>query len=299
MNEVGRSTGSRSALPADWYHFEQYAERLSGVLIENGLSREAASKEAVLDLLVAVRRGHIEIAQRELLRALGDLWSNTARRSVARELMDLLREPRDDRPGSSGGRARQMLASVSHLFQTMTNPAVLEHSKESVESGLRSLGYSDTFIRKVTKDHPRLASDILAYAKTNPEKAKPAVLYRGLSLAKPEDFDPRQIGGHGIFEGEAFFARDAKTAIGFAGGKAAQRGESLLLMEVEVPSFMIEMSPPQMGEAVWPLLRKGAFPDPENADLVPFIRKVGVREPGASDLAWREYDGVSGPGTSA
>jgi hypothetical protein len=71
--------------------------------------------------------------------------------------------------------------------------------------------------------------------------------------------------------------------------KATALGRPLVVIEIEIPPFMHSMSPPQMGDMTWPILRAENFPDPAAPDLAPFLSRIGVQNIGESKLTFQVY----------
>lgn len=163
------------------------------------------------------------------------------------------------------------LVTLSALRRRLAN--LRPSSSEQRRSRLESLGYAPQVAQKLAQLHPGLADEIQAWSEVDAEGASARTLYRGLALdGGIAGLVPSLDSGleHPVHVRSIYIADDWLTARDFAFDRAGHGGKPVLLV-LQVPRFMVQRSPLQMGDSTWPMIRAEDLPDPENPDLTAFI----------------------------
>ena len=87
-----------------------------------------------------------------------------------------------------------------------------------------------------------------------------------------QGYDPERTGTQNE---EMYFAKDKETARAFGMSRLRNLpGTQGVLLHCQLPGFMVVASPPQGGDASWPVVRSRDLPDPHRPDIRPYIAEV-------------------------
>lgn len=150
---------------------------------------------------------------------------------------------------------------------------------------LESLGY-DSQVAENLFALPGMVNQLERWTQAEPKKAQARDLYRALALeGGMKGYDAHHVG---TVNGEIYFGESSNSALYFGKQRvAALEGTKGVMLHCQIPGFMVENSPPQGGDAVWPILRPRNMPDPQRPNLGPFIARVGEFEAHSSEVEWR------------
>ncbi len=274
---------SRQSKPDDW-KILGFVDSLSKTLQDKGMSH--MSRDAVLQMMDEIRTSCTADNSITVLKHYfgEETWTSPTYVKVIQLLKSAASES-VKLPGS-GGIDRKVLAlhTIGTLIpQKETQNLTDEELKNTRLEGLKNLGYNEAISSRIVECYPKLADDILLWGKVSLEKAGPRNLYRSLSLEGGwSSYDPTRVGDR---NGEMYFDDNYSIASNF--GK--DNDKTHVVMETQIPGFMIEQSPPQGWDTSYPILRTRNMPEPEHPDIRPFISKLGTAEPGSENLIWKEY----------
>jgi hypothetical protein len=251
----------------DWW-LKDYALELGPVL--------NLSPVDALEFVVRARIRPYEL-QTALGEGIGQHWSGTTRLDLARRISSAVTAAPDHFSGSG----KYKVDEIKRLINALQQPSRLSIN-ETIRA-IQGLGYSSSIAHRIANRHPRFANEILAYSSVNIGFAQAKRLYRGLAVE-------HGLSGYSSSRiGLEWFSDKLDWAISFGGEKATALGRPLVVIEIEIPPFMHSMSPPQMGDMTWPILRAENFPDPAAPDLAPFLSRIGVQNIGESKLTFQVY----------
>lgn len=243
-----------------------FAQDVAETLQDNGVAD--AEFEKVLATMDRMAATHVTI---EKVGALKDLlganrWSTGTFVHVANALTEVERS-RAALPGQGGADPR---AAALRLLDHLTSPP---RATFTTPAQLEGLGYSPRVARQLVESQPAVVQDLALWATADPEKAKPRTLYRAMALPGGlAGYDPNRLGN---VNEEMYFAGAERGALYFGRDRVKIPGTQGVMLHCEVPAFMVETSPPQGWDAVYPILRSRNLPDPTRPDIMPYVARTG------------------------
>jgi hypothetical protein len=280
-------TQPRVAQPDDW-KISSFVNSLAEILGTSGIN--GADKSSVFRMMDGIKAGKTsQEGMKAITDLVGERWTAGTVAFIYNKIKDIpkmgIRLP--------GSKEPDIAAESLNLFKNLLKSAENSEfsTKESAEKRVKDLvnvGYSENVASKITASYPKLSDDIILWTNAMPEKAKPAVLYRALGLEGGwKGYDSSVFGN---CNGEVYFDQSKKTAMSFGGPKADFKGLTPVIIELQIPGFMLESSPPQGWDASYPILRERNMPNPEKPDLLTFINKIGEFETKTEEIKWLDSD---------
>lgn len=261
----------------DWV-VRPLAHDVADILRDSG--HEDLTDDAVMDSFDQLRLAGNHQQQMESLEPLfADRgWTGATYREVAGSLKKAF----TSRPALPGQPNSDYRSAALELLKKLA-PVPSRHFNTPHE--LERLGY-DPQVAANLLEVPKLVGEIERWADAAPAKAEPRNLYRALALeGGMEGYDPERSG---TVNDETFFADSEKFALMF-GSKRVEHlpGTKGVMLHCQIPGFMVENSPPQGGDASWPIVRKRNMPDPQRPDLRPFIARMGQFQADSKSVEWK------------
>lgn len=275
--QIAPTTTPRAPRPYD-HVVAPFARSLADTLQENGLAD--ATFEKVLATMDRLASTWIAMDKVAFLKDLvgTNRWSTGTFVQVAKALDTV----RDVRPGLPGQGFSDTRPATLSLLDRLTSPP---RATFTTPASLEALGYAPEVARQLLDTQPAVVGDLALWAEADPARAKPANLYRAMALAGGLDgYDRERVGND---NGEMYFARDEATALSFGRSRVrTHAGTEGVMLHCQVPAFMVEMSPPQGGDASWPILRARNLPDPEHPDITAYVACTGSFTADSQAVAW-------------
>lgn len=259
------------------YKMIPFAKDVTDTLKENGVAD--VGFEQVLATMDRLAATHVTLEQvgalKELLGA--NRWSTGTFVHVANALTAVERS-RASLPGQGDPDPRP---AALDLLDHLTSPP---RATFTVPAQLEGLGYSPRVARQLLESQPAVVQDLALWATAAPEKAKPRTLFRAMALPGGlAGYDPNRLGN---VNGEMYFASSEQGALYFGRDRVRLPGTDGVMLQCEVPAFMVEMSPPQGWDATYPILRSRNLPDPERPDIMPYVARTGSYTAESEAVDW-------------
>lgn len=242
------------------------AQSLTRALKSSGLTE--VSEDRVCLTLERLKSTHISLEKAGALKELlGNRWTTATFVRVAGALDRAL----DWQPALPGHGSPDPQPEVVKLIGALTSPPQQKYTISQLEG----LGFSTPVARNLLETQPEIVRDLALWSQADQRQSRPRDLYRGLALpGGPAGYDPERVG---TVNDEMFFASSRETALAFGMDRLKAQPEFQgVLVHAQVPAFMVETSPPQGGDAVWPILRSTSFQNPDHPDLRPFLAEVST-----------------------
>lgn len=244
-----------------------FARSLADTFQENGVAD--AGFEKVLGTMDRMAKTHVTLEKVAFLKDLvgTNRWSTGTFVHVAKALDDVERF-RPSLPGQ--GTPPDPRPASLEMLDRLTSPP---RKTFTTTADLEGLGYSPRVARQLLESQPAVVRDLELWADVEPAKARPKELYRAMALPGGlAGYDPNRVGN---VNDEMYFAGRERDALLFGRDRLKLPGTEGVLLHCQVPAFMVETSPPQGGDAVWPILRARNLPDPQRPDVMPYVTRTG------------------------
>ena len=245
------------------WNFRPFAQALAQTLEQSGVA-EASLDQVSLTLEKLTQQGITDQRVNILQELLG---STGMTRGTYVQVSKSLQKALDWRPSLPGSGQPDSRKECLRLLGALTAPPTATFT---TPGQLQALGYAEGVAQRLLDDQPELVADLARWRVADPGQAKARDLYRAMAIPGGlAGYDPDRVG---TGNGEMFFGATEDVALGF--GKDRLRAHPDwpgVLLHCQFPAFMVESSPPQGGDAVWPILRASSMPDPNHPDIRPFV----------------------------
>lgn len=254
-----------------------FARSLADTLQENGIAD--ADFERVLATMDRMAKTHVTLDKVEVLKDLvgTNRWSTGTFVHAVNALTEVERS-RAELPGHGTPDPRP---AALQLLERLTSPP---RATFTTPAALEGLGYSPRVARQLLESQPAVVQDLALWAEADPAKAKPRELFRAMAL--PGGLAGYDSGRVGNVNQEMYFAASERDALAFGRDRVRLPGTEGVFLHCQIPAFMVETSPPQGGDAVWPILRSRNLPDPQRPDVMPYVARTGSFRADSQAVEW-------------
>lgn len=254
-----------------------FARSLADTLAKNGVPD--AGFEEVLAAMDRMAKTHVTLDKAGALKDLlgANRWTTGTFVHVV-EALNAVERTGVSLPGSGASDGRP---AALQLLDRLTSPA---RATFTTPAQLEELGYAPRVARQLLESQPTVVQDLALWAGADPAKAKPRDLYRAMALPGGlAGYDPTRVGN---VNDEMYFAAHEKGALMFGLDRIKLPGTEGVMLHCQIPAFMLEQSPPQGGDAVYPILRPRSMPDPERPDIRPYVARDGSFQAHSQAVDW-------------